>query len=189
MNDFTRREAIMKCNNMLRKTWTLTWADIKPYVQPDEILNLTDALFIAHPNRDMLLDFENEIWRKHDSVSRFIFMLIHPNINIQRKEALHHLASCWTDESQYVTSYSHIDDAVRENARNQYAEITDEEKENMHFFVKTTFIPRNSMMNGSAWCPYNQESNYGDSVRYDWGLKGNQTELNREDWEDFLEKI
>lgn len=185
MNDFIRREAIRKCTNILRQTWTLTWADIKPYVQPDEAPNLTDGLFVAHPNKDMLMDFENEIWRKHDSVSRFVFMLTHPDIEFERKEAFHYLASCWTDESQYAASYSHIDDAVRDNARNQYADMTDEEKENGHFFVKTTFIPRNTIMNGCAWYPYDQESNYGDSVRYDWMLRDNQLELNREEWEDF----
>ena len=185
MNDFIRREAIRKCTNILRQTWTLTWADIKPYVQPDEAPNMTDGLFVAHPNKDMLMDFENEIWRKHDSVSRFVFMLTHPDIEFERKEAFHYLASCWTDESQYVASYNHIDDAVIDNARNQYADMTDEEKENGHFFVKTTFIPRNTIMNGCAWYPYDQESNYGDSVRYDWMLKDNKSELNRDEWEDF----
>ena len=185
MNDFIRREAIRKCTNILRQTWTLTWADIKPYVQPDEAPNMTDGLFVAHPNKDMLMDFENEIWRKHDSVSRFVFMLTHPDIEFERKEAFHYLASCWTDESQYVASYNHIDDAVIDNARNQYSDMTDEEKENGHFFVKTTFIPRNTIMNGCAWYPYDQESNYGDSVRYDWMLKDNKSELNRDEWEDF----
>ena len=185
MNDFTRREAIRKCTNMLRQTWTLTWTDIKPYVQIDEHPNYVDGLFIAHPNRDMLLDFDNEIWRKHDSVSRFIFMLTHPDIDFQRKEAFHYLASCWTDESQYVSSFAHIDDAVKENARNQYADISNEDKENGHFFVKTTFIPRNTMMNGCAWYPYDQENNYGDGIRYDWAFRDNQAELNREEWEDF----
>jgi hypothetical protein len=146
---------------------------------------MTDGLFVAHPNKDMLMDFENEIWRKHDSVSRFVFMLTHPDIEFERKEAFHYLASCWTDESQYVASYNHIDDAVIDNARNQYADMTDEEKENGHFFVKTTFIPRNTIMNGCAWYPYDQESNYGDSVRYDWMLKDNKSELNRDEWEDF----
>lgn len=185
MNDFIRREAIRKCTNILRQTWTLTWADIKPYVQMDEQPNYVDGLFIAHPNRDMLMDFDNEIWRKHDSVSRFIFMLTHPDIDFQRKEAFHYLASCWTDESQYVSSFAHIDDAVKENSRNQYADVSDEDKENGHFFVKTTFIPRNTMMNGCAWYPYDQESNYGDGIRYDWAFRDNQAELNREEWEDF----
>lgn len=185
MNDFIRREAIRKCTSILRQTWTLTWADIKPYVQPDDTPNLTDGLFVAHPNRDMLMDFENEIWRKHDSVSRFVFMLTHPDIEFERKEAFHYLASCWTDESQYVASYNHIDDAVRDNARNQYSEMTDEEKENGHFFVKTTFVPRNTITNGNAWYPYDQECNYGDSVRYDWMLRDNPSELNRDEWEDF----
>lgn len=55
----------------------------------------------------------------------------------------------------------------------------------MHFFVKTTFIPRNTLLKGSAWYPYDQVDHLEDSVRYDWGLKEGLTEINREDWEDF----
>lgn len=185
MNDFTRREAIRKCTNVLRQTWTLTWADIKPYTQPNEESNYIDGLFVAHPNVNMLLEYENEIRIKQDSVGRFIFMLTHPDIDFEREEAFRYIASCWTDESQYIASYEHIDDAVSKNARNQYADISEEDKENGHFFIKTTFIPRNSMLNGSAWYPYDQEDNYGDSIRYDWAIRENQAELNREDWEDF----
>ncbi len=184
-NDLIRREAIRKCTSMLRQTWTLTWTDIKPYINPDEAPNYVDGLFVAHPDRGMLSDFENDIWRKHDSVGRFLFMLTHPDIDDQRQEVFHYLASCWTDESQYVASYDKIDDAVRTNAKNQYADISEEDKENIHFFVKTTFIPRNSILSGCAWYPYDQESNYGDSVRFEWGIKDNHSELNKEDWEDF----
>ena len=183
-NDFARREAIRKCTNMLRQTWTFTWSDIKPYIQADGIKDFVDGLF-TNPNREMLLDFENEIWRRHNSMERFLYMLTHPDIEEQRKEAFHYLASCWTDESQYIASYGHIDDAVRDNARNQYADISQEENEACHFYVKTTFIPRNSLLGGSAWYPYDKESNYGDSVRYDWSFRNNTSELNRDDWEDF----
>ncbi|MCR5314385.1 MAG: DEAD/DEAH box helicase [Bacteroidaceae bacterium] len=185
MNDFTRREAIRKCSNVLRHTWTLTWSDIKPYIQPEEVPNFIDALYISKPNRDMLLDFENELWKMHDSMSRFVFMLTHPDIDIERKEAFHYLASCWTDESQYISSFEHIDDAVKENARSQYANVSDEDKENGHFYVKTTFIPQNTIVHGCAWYPYDQEKNYGDSIRYDWAIKNKAAEIEKEDWEDF----
>jgi hypothetical protein len=112
-------------------------------------------------------------------------MLLHPNVSELRNEVFCNLASCWTDPNQYLSSYVNIDNAVAENAREQYATFTAEEQNNMHFFVKTTFIPRNTLLKGSAWYPYDQVDHLEDSVRYDWGLKEGMTEINREDWEDF----
>ena len=55
----------------------------------------------------------------------------------------------------------------------------------MHFYVKTTFIPRNTLIKGSAWYPYDQEGHWEDSIRYNWSLKDALPEINKEDWEDF----
>ena len=183
-NDFKRREAIRLSEREPRLSWTLTWSDIKPYVVPDEP-TLIDGLFVLNPNPQMMADFENSLWRKSDSVSRFIFMLTHPQIEEVREEVFKYLASCWTDENQYISSYESINNAVTENAKNQYANITTEEEDCGHFYVKTTFIPHNSLVSGSAWYPYDQEVDYGSGVRYDWGMKEGLDKVNKESWEDF----
>lgn len=184
-NDVARRESIRQCTSAPRLSWTLTWSDIKQFVKAEEDTDKPDTLFIASPNRELIQDFNNDLWRKHNSMYRFIYMLKHPNFSQLRNEVFCNLASCWTDSNQYLSSYSNIDRAVAENAREQYASFTAEEQDNMHFFVKTTFIPRNTLLKGSAWYPYDQVDHLEDSVRYDWGLKEGLTEINREDWEDF----
>lgn len=182
-NDFQRREAIRMSDREPRLSWTLTWSDIKPYVDDDATV-LPDSVF-KQPLSDLVEEFENKLWRKKDSVSRFIFMLCTPNMETMRKEVMYMLASCWTDEGQYMSSYANIDKAVSENARNQYATLTAEEEDAFHFFVKTTFVPRNVLLNGSAWYPYDKEDDFYDSVRFDWNMKANLPELSKDDWEDF----
>lgn len=184
-NDFARREAIRQCHSAPRLSWTLTWSDIKPFIKADEDANAPDDLFVASPDRNLMADFQNDLCRKHNSMYRFIFMLLHPNREQLRNEVFCYIASCWTDTNQYISSYSNIDKAVAENAREQYGILSEEEQQNMHFFAKTTLISRNSLLNGSAWYPYDQEEHMEDSVRYDWGLKKDLTEINRETWESF----
>ncbi len=184
-NDFARREAIRQSVGEPRLSWTLTWSDIKAFVKPDEDPNTPDELFVSSPNRAMMADFDNNLWHSKNSIYRFIFMLLHPNIEQLRKEVFCNLASCWTDENQYISSYANIDKAVAENAREQYGNISEDEQENMHFYVKTTFIPRNTLIKGSAWYPYDQEGHWEDSIRYNWSLKDALPEINKEDWEDF----
>ena len=113
----------------------------------------------------MLDEFDNELCRKNNSVSRFIFMLLNPNTEWLRNEVLCNLASCWTDENQYISSYSKIDVAVEENAREQYSCITEEERELMHFYIQTSFIARNTLLQGSVWYHYDHEENLEDSER------------------------
>lgn len=184
-NDFARREAIRKSTGVHRLSWTLTWNDIKGFVKTNEGPNAPDNLYISSPNRDLLEDFPNSLWRCQNSMSRFVFMLLHPDIMVQTNEVFNNIASCWTDENRYICSYSNVDKAVEENARNQYSELTAEEEEYMHFFAKTTFIPRNSLVRGSAWYPYDQDEYLEGSIRYNWNIKENLEEINREDWEDF----
>ncbi len=185
-NDMARREAIRQCNIPLRLTWTLTWADIKPYAQPDGAESFADGLYVANPNPNILQGFENELWRRRNSLERFLFMLTRPDIETQRKEAFSYVASCWTECQDYIAPYDKIDDAVRENARSQYkSSISDADHDALHFFIKTTFIPRNSLVTGCAWYPYDQEDGFGDGIRYDWAMRKIPQELNREDWEDF----
>lgn len=189
-SDIQKREAISKSTGLPKLSWTLTWGDIKQYVSTEEnAAEQEDSLFISSPNRDMMADFQNELWRMKDSVNRFLFMLKSPNLEVLRKEVFSYLASCWTDENQYSASYAHIDQAVEENARIQYADYSEEEADNCHFFVKTTFIPRNSLMAGSAWYPYDCEEDYQDSVRYKWDIKEGQKEINKDDWMDFWRRF
>jgi DEAD/DEAH box helicase domain-containing protein len=185
-NDLMRRESIRKSVGKPRLSWTLTWDDIRHYVSTeDEENEKIDALFVSAPNSDLLEDFPNEIGRKKDSISRFIFMLEHPVLEELRKEAFSYVASCWTDPDQYICSYDKIELALEQNARGQYADVTEEENEALHFFVKTTFVPRNSLVAGSAWYPYDKEDNYSDSVRYNWQMKTGLPEIKKEDWCDF----
>lgn len=62
-----------------RLSWTLTWSDIKQFVKAEEDTDKPDTLFIASPNRELIQDFNNDLWRKHNSMYRFIYMLKHPN--------------------------------------------------------------------------------------------------------------
>ena len=185
-NDLLRREAIRKAAGKPRLSWTLTWADIRNYISIEENdSEKIDSLYIASPNSAMLSDFPNRLWRKVDSISRFIFMLENPILENLRFEAFSYLASCWTDDNQYISSYADIDKAVEENARGQYGNVSEDDTTNGHFFVKTTFIPRNTLTSGSAWYPYDKDNHYEDSVRYDWGLKHGLPEIKKEDWCDF----
>ena len=183
-NDFKRREAIRLSDREPRLSWTLTWSDIKPYIQPDETTAMDD-LFVSSPNGDLLAEFENTFWRKKDSLSRFIFALTHPEVETLKKEIFAYLASCWTDEDQYLAAYDSIEMALEENAKNQYADISDADAENYHFFAKTQFIPRNPLVSGSAWVPFDQNEDWGNSVRYNWELKQGLDKINKEIWEDF----
>lgn len=189
-SDVQKREAISHSSGLPKLSWTLTWEDIKPYISPDENMDeATDELFVSSPNRKMLSIFQNDLWRIKDSVKRFVFMLSHPDLGNLRKEAFYYLASCWTDENQYAASYSHIDQAVEENARTQYADFSDKEADECHFFVKTTFIPRNTLLAGSAWYPYDCEEDYLNSVRYKWDIKEGLSEINKADWTDFWHRF
>lgn len=189
-SDLQKREAISKSTGSPKLSWTLTWADIKQYVSPEENeAEQEDGLFVSSPNRSMMEVFENDLWKERDSLSRFIFMLKNPDLDYLRKEVFSYLASCWTDENQYSASYAHIDQAVEENARIQYADYSEEDDENWHFFVKTTFIPRNTLTAGSAWYPCDCEENYQDSVRYKWDIKEGLKEINKDDWMDFWHRF
>lgn len=183
-NDFKRREAIRLSDREPRLSWTLTWSDIKPYIQPDEDTAI-DNLFVANPNSDMLAEFKNTFWREKDSLSRFIFALTHPQSETLRKEVFSYLVSCWIDENQYVSSYESIEKALEENAKNQYADLTDADYDRYHFFAKTKFIPRNPLVSGSAWIPLDQDGDWGNSVRYQWDLKQGLDKIDKEIWEDF----
>jgi len=186
-NDLKRREAIRTCQNPLRQTWTLTWSDLKSFVKQEDVYgDDIDDVFVATPDPNMLDEFENDLWRKKNSLHRFLFMLTHPDIDVIRREAFSFIASCWTDENQYISSYAHIDEAVEQNARNQFNDITEEEQDDCHFFIKTKFIPRNTVTNGSAWFPYDvEDDSFGDSIRYDWDLRDIKGAINKEEWEDF----
>lgn len=185
-NDLARREAIRQCCSPLRLTWTLTWADIKPYTEPDGKEDFADGLYVANPNDNMLQIFENELRSKRNSLERFLFMLTRPDIETQRKEAFAYIASCWTENQNYIAPYDKIDDALSENARSQYqSDVAETDYDADHFFAKTTFIPHNSLLAGSAWYPCDQEEGLGDSIRYDWAMRKIPAELNKDDWEDF----
>ncbi len=187
VNDFKRREAIRSCLNPLRHTWTLTWSDLKSFVKQDDVYgDDIDDVFVASPDANMLADFENDLWHEKNSLNRFLFMLTHPDIDIIRREAFSLIASCWTDENKYISSYAHIEEAVKQNAKDEFSGITDEDQDNCHFFIKTKFIPSNSLTNGSAWFAYDVEDDgFGDSIRYDWGLSEIKGAINKEEWEDF----
>ena len=183
-NDLKRREAIRLSDREPRLSWTLTWSDIKPYIESDESTAIDD-LFVSSPNRDLLAEFENSFWRKKDSLSRFIFALMHPEVDTLKKEVFAYLASCWTDENQYLSAYDSIEKALEENSKNQYADISDTDAENYHFFAKTKFIPRNPLTSGSAWIPFDQTEDWGNSVRYNWELKQGLEKISKDVWEDF----
>ena len=186
-NDFLRREAIRTCQSSLRQTWTLTWGDLKSYVKQEETYgDDIDDVFVSIPNAEMLDDFNNSLWRKKNSLARFLFMLTHPDIDEMRREAFSFIASCWIDENKYISSYAHIDEAVEQNARDRFGDITEEEQENCHFFIKTKFVPRNNLTSGSAWFPYDvEDDSFGDSIRYSWNLRDIKGAINKEEWEDF----
>ena len=187
-NDIKRREAIRKCNNCLRQTWTLTWNDLQSFiVAEEEYGNEIDGLFVSNPVGELLEEFDNDLWHCQNSMQRFLFMLTHPDIDDIRKEAFSYIASCWTDEGQYIVPYSRIDDAIIHNVIDQYCdEVSEQDINDFHFFIKTKFIPKNSILNGSAWYPYDVENNYGDSIRYDWKITNDNSQaLDKGDWEDF----
>ena len=41
------------------------------------------------------------------------------------------------------------------------------------------------MVSGSAWVPFDQNEDWGNSVRYNWELKQGLDKINKEIWEDF----
>lgn len=185
-SDFERREAIRKSSGLPKLSWTLTWGDIKPYVDKSEDSDdLKDGLFVSSPNKTMLEEFPNRLHSINNSVERFVFMLTHPDLSQLREEVFAYLASSWTDMNQYTSSYKDIDKAVAENARDQYANFDYTEEEARHFFIKTTFIPRDTLISGSAWYPYDCDDDYHNSIRYDWGMKSGLKEINKNDWTDF----
>lgn len=183
-NDFTRREAIRTAEGKPRLSWTLTWDDIRHYLNDDEVQDRIDSLAVS-PNRDLIGDFPNSLYRMKDSLSRFIYLLRRTSLEKAREEVLGYLASCFTDDNQYISSYAEITKAVSENAKSQYSDITDEEADNGHFFVKTNFIPRNSLIGGSAWYAYDAESPISESVKYNWDIRQNLPEISQDDWKDF----
>lgn len=184
-NDFQRREAIRLSRREPRLSWTLTWADIKPYVESDgKGCDFVDPLYVDSPDQDLLEDFANEIRHRRNSVSRFVFMLANPIIEDLRADVFAFLASCYTDEDRMVVSYDGIEGALvsTEPAMN---DVSDVDRDNLHFFAKTSFIQQNSLTSGTAWYPYDQESDYANSVRYDWHLAEGLNEIGREEWTDF----
>lgn len=188
-SDVKKREAISHSTGLPKLSWTLTWDDIKPYVEQDSNNEeQTDEMFVR-PNKEMFSDFQNELFREKDSVKRLLFMLKHPDLEYLSKEAMAYIASCWTDENQYTASYASIDKAVEENARNQYADFPEEDADNGHFFAKTTFVPRNTLVAGSAWYAYDCYDHYQNSVRYKWDIKEGLPEINKDDWADFWRRF
>jgi DEAD/DEAH box helicase domain-containing protein len=185
-NDLLRREAIRQSQGRARLSWTLTWEDIRCYVESDgDATDQADALYIASPNRDMLADFPNELYRMKDSMSRFVFMLQHPNLEGLRREVFYYLAACWTDENKYVSPYEEIDRVIAQNIQSSYGTVRDADLESCHFFVKSTFIPQNQMVQGVAWYPYDQEDHFADSIRYQWALTPDMTQVDKGEWADF----
>lgn len=181
-NDFKRREAIRLSDIVPRYSWTLTWNDIKPYVEK-EGGDGYDELHVT-PDAQLIDDFENTIYRRKGNLDRLLFVLEHPDRDVLAQEVFCCLASCFTDTGRYLSSYDQVDDAVRDNAKSQYSP-TQEDLEEGHFFTKTAFISRTSLTNGSAWYAYDQEDNYGQGIRYSWGMKEGLPEINRDDWETF----
>ena len=55
--------------------------------------------------------------------------------------------------------------------------------------MKTTFIPRNTLLAGSAWYPYDCEEDYLNSVRYKRDIKEGLSEINKADWTDFWHRF
>ena len=184
-NDLQRREAIRLSGREPRLSWTLTWADIKPYVESEgEGDAFVDSLYMANPSQDYLNEFANEIRHRKNSVSRFVFMLTHPLLEDLRAEVFAFIASCYTDKDKTIVSYDGIEKALA-STEPTAMDVSDEDLENQHFFAKTTFIARNSLTHGTAWYPYDQTTDYANSVRYAWQLSEGMREIDREDWTDF----
>lgn len=182
-NDLQRREAIRLSNREPRLSWTLIWDDIKPYTENEgEGSAFIDNLYMPNPNDELLNDFENELRKEKNSVSRLIFMLAHPILEDLRKEVMAFLASCYTDENRLVVSYSGIEDVLTSGVMDN---VTEDDMANLHFFAKTTFIPQNTLTAGAAWYPYDQESDYANSVRYVMQLTDGLTEIDKTEWMDF----
>lgn len=183
--DFMRREAIRKSTGVPRYSWTLTWKDIEPFTKSESNQEQIDDFEHHSPVPELLDDFPNKLYRASGNLDRFLFILENPVPEMFGKEIFSYLASCWTDENQYISSYSQVNKAVMENAKNQYNDISAEDEDTCHFFVKTKFIRRNGIMNGSAWYAYDTESSWWKGIKYCIELRSELQGAERSAWEDF----
>lgn len=187
--DFKKREAIRNANHALMYSWTLTWDDMAIADLPGNDNPGADDLYIQ--------DGESHIGGCKNSFERFIQILSTPKLSMVKLNVFNYILDKCTD-IDCACPYDKIDEALHMDDPSQMIElISEEDRENEHFFGKTRFIPTNgNLTKGSLWYAQdfypediNDESllmtSFDRYVRYDWRLNKGLQSIDKIEWEKF----
>lgn len=183
--DLVRREAIRNGEGLQRYSWTLTWDDLKKYVDPEAKRDFKE-IDNHIVDRDIWEYSPTQLHKCEDSLSRLIYLLVKADKHIQQNEVFGFIASCSHLSHDNIAPFYKVDIAIQENARSQYSDlITDEDVEENRFFIKTDFIGDTTLTQGSAWLTFYEDEDISKKIRYDFNIKQNLEEMRRDDWHDF----
>lgn len=185
--DVLRREAIRTSTGIPRLSWTLTWDDLKKYVDANAKADFKDLNYHI-TDRDIFEFHPTKLHQNVDSINRLAYLLSLADKKAQTSEVFGFIASCSNLSQECLASFEKIDEAIRNNITDEFSDlITEEEGEENKFFIHTDFLSPSTLTKGSAWLTLFEDGSddYSNCIRYDFKIIDNLEEISQEDWHDF----
>lgn len=181
--DVKKRDSIRNDSTTCIFPWTIVYDDMFNKDGSDSVI--VDRLS-AESDYNQRDEFPNRIKDCHNSFERFIRLLTFHSVDDIRQEVGNYLACWFTDlQENKICRIGDVNAAVMKNVTDEYSDrVTDEDKENGEFYVRTSLIPDSLLASGSAWFHCEDTMNKASFV-YSFKLNENLGDIELDQWKDY----